>query len=53
MTTEVGLLAPVAAGGGRGELVLQRRGKNNSVPTLSCHLGRGAALPFPEGDRVL
>lgn len=56
MTTGLGLLAPVAAGEARGEVVLQRSGNNNSVPTLGhtlfLSLGRGAALSFPESDRV-
>ena len=58
VTIELGLLAPVASGEARGELVLESGGNSDSVPTLGQshtlprHLGRGAARPFPEGNRV-
>lgn len=58
VTIELGLLAPVASGEARGELVLQSGGNSDSVPTLGHthtlpgHLGRGAARPFPESNRV-
>lgn len=58
VTMEPGLLAPVASGEARGELVLQSGGNSDSVPTLGhthslSSPGRGAALPFLEGNGVV
>ena len=55
MTIVLGLLAPVASGEARGELVLESGGNSDSVPTLGQshtlprHLGRSSTA-FPRGQ---
>lgn len=55
MTMEPGLLAPVASGEARGELVLQSGGNSDSVPTLGhthslSSPGQRSSTAFPRGQ---